>query len=470
MPTITVLIAAHNEEDRIGAALESLYGQTRAPDHIVVVDDRSSDGTAKVAESFNCEVLPTVGNTGRKSGALNYGLKRFLAVLDDNDMVLCMDADTQLAPDFLLVAEKRIAQHDVEMAPVGAVGAIFTGEPPFNMVQSLQRNEYARYQTDLRRRKARAEVISGTGGLFPVSVLRAVTEVRGYVYDVNALTEDFELTLAIKTLGYRTASPKECTLVTELMPTLGTLYHQRLRWQRGALANLNTYRFTKTTTPYILRQMAMYVGVLFPVFFATSITLAIFDGGLPWSWWWTALCSLVIVERVWTVRPAGWRGVALAAAIVPEVLYDFFQHFVFIRAAADEITSAAENWDKTEADGKSHILQGIIRETWTGSAIVLTAALAWGAAILDIQWYVMAVIVLAGVVHSIIRGIQWDPLGEVYGSNGLGRRQREAIRRHGCKEHGPSAGRVYARSNRTNTHKGIESIFSDDSRLCPACA
>ena len=123
MPTITVLIAAHNEEDRIGAALESLYGQTRAPDHIVVVDDRSEDGTAQVAESFNCEVLPTVGNTGRKSGALNYGLKRFLAVLDDDDMVLCMDADTQLAPDFLLVAEKRIAQHDVGMAPIGAVGA-----------------------------------------------------------------------------------------------------------------------------------------------------------------------------------------------------------------------------------------------------------------------------------------------------------------------------------------------------------
>jgi hypothetical protein len=296
-----------------------------------------------------------------------------------------------------------------------------------NFVQSLQRNEYARYQTDLRRRKARAEVISGTGGLFPVSVLRAVTEVRGYVYDVNALTEDFELTLAIKTLGYRTASPKECILVTELMPTLGTLYHQRLRWQRGALANLTTYGFTKVCTPYILRQMAMYIGVLFPVFFATSITLAILDGGLPWSWWWTGLCSLVIVERVWTVRPAGWRGVTLAALVVPEVLYDFFQHFVFIRAAADEITSAAENWDKAEADGKAAILQGIIRETWTGAAILLTAALAWGASILGVQWHVMAAIVLAGVVHSIIRGIQFDPLGELHGSNELSRRHKARI-------------------------------------------
>ena len=142
---------------------------------------------------------------------------------------------------------------------------------------------------------------------------------------MDALTEDFELTLAIKSLGYRTASPKECTLVTELMPTWSTLYHQRLRWQRGALANLNTYGFTKTVTPYILRQLAMYVGVLFPVFFATSITLAIFDGGLPWSWWWTALCSLVIVERIWTVKtrwvarcgPSSHRGARGALRLLP---------------------------------------------------------------------------------------------------------------------------------------------------------
>ena len=59
---------------------------------------------------------------------------------------------------------------------------------------------------------------------------------------------------------------------------------------------------------------------------------------------------------------------------------------------------------------------------------MLTAALAWGASLLELQWHVMAVIVLAGVIHSFIRAIQFDPLGEVFGNYELGRRQREAVR------------------------------------------
>ena len=55
------------------------------------------------------------------------------------------------------------------------------------------------------------------------------------VYRQDALTEEFELTLAIKHLGYTTVSPRECQVLTEVMEDIPSLWRQRLRWQQGAL-------------------------------------------------------------------------------------------------------------------------------------------------------------------------------------------------------------------------------------------
>ena len=42
----------------------------------------------------------------------------------------------------------------------------------------------------------------------------------GRVYDTLALTEDNELTIALKTLGARMVSPLECRVITEVMTDL----------------------------------------------------------------------------------------------------------------------------------------------------------------------------------------------------------------------------------------------------------
>ncbi len=114
---------------------------------------------------------------------------------------------------------------------------------------TLQRNEYARYARDVRRLKGKVLCLTGTATLFSVKALKEVAEERptGDVYDVEVLTEDFELTLALKHLGYEVVAPKECTLTTEVMETWGDLARQRLRWKRGAVENLVQYGLTRVT-------------------------------------------------------------------------------------------------------------------------------------------------------------------------------------------------------------------------------
>lgn len=52
MPYVSVIMPAHNEEPYIGAAIESVLGQTYDRWELVVVDDHSTDRTAEIVRSF----------------------------------------------------------------------------------------------------------------------------------------------------------------------------------------------------------------------------------------------------------------------------------------------------------------------------------------------------------------------------------------------------------------------------------
>ncbi|QNS06267.1 glycosyltransferase family 2 protein [Streptomyces xanthii] len=349
--SLVALIPAHDEQDRIVATLAGLYRQASRPDRIVVVADNCTDETARIAAHCGAEVFVPTDNHDKKAGALNQALGPLLDELDDDAYVLVQDADTVLNPDFVACAVDAMADPEV-----GAVGGIFYGEPGGGLLGLLQRMEYQRYAVEIRRKKNEAVVLTGTGTLFRASVLREVRAARlagtvgggdGY-YSLASLTEDDEITKAVKTLGHRTVSPDGCWLVTEVMPSLGKLWHQRLRWQRGALENLRDYGWTPVTAPYFRQQMLLGAGALalglFATFAVLSLTLVGWHG---FSVFWTAITLLFVVERTLTVRRLGWRASLLAAPLVPELLYDAFRQAVFLRSLLDLALRREARWVAT---------------------------------------------------------------------------------------------------------------------------
>ena len=82
------------------------------------------------------------------------------------------------------------------------------------------------------------------------------------MYDTLALTEDNELTLALKTLGGRMVSPPQCRVTTEVMTTWRDLWRQRLRWHRGALENIGRLRPHPATAVYWGQQLRLAYGVV----------------------------------------------------------------------------------------------------------------------------------------------------------------------------------------------------------------
>jgi cellulose synthase/poly-beta-1,6-N-acetylglucosamine synthase-like glycosyltransferase len=347
---LTVLVPAHDEALTIGATLESLCGQTRRPDKVVVVADNCTDDTAGIARRGGAEVFTTVGNSDKKAGALNQALAEMFEHIETRDVVMIMDADSVIVPEFLQTAMGRL-EADPDLI---AVGGVFYGEEGSGLVGQLQRSEFTRYQRYISRRRGKVFVLTGTASLLRTYALKAVADSRGEllpgdpgrVYDTLAMTEDNEMTLALKTLGAKMVSPMQCRVVTEVMPTLRALWRQRMRWQRGALENIGAYGLTRATLIYWLQQLGIGYGTiaLNAYLFLMLVTVLAADE-FQLVWFWVAIGMIFVVERVVTVWAAGWRGRALAAPLVIELAYDLMLQAVYVKSLLDIATGRASGWN-----------------------------------------------------------------------------------------------------------------------------
>jgi cellulose synthase/poly-beta-1,6-N-acetylglucosamine synthase-like glycosyltransferase len=347
---LTVLVPAHDEALTITATLKSLRKQTRPPDKVVVVADNCSDDTAEVAREHGADVFSTVGNTEKKAGALNQALSEMFNDIRARDVVMVMDADSVIVPEFLETAMGRL-DADPDLI---AVGGVFYGEGGPGLVGQLQRNEYTRYQRIISRRKGKVFVLTGTASLFRTYALKAVADSRGQllpgdpgqVYDTLALTEDNEMTLSLKSLGAKMVSPMQCRVVTEVMPTWRALWRQRMRWQRGALENIGAYGLTRATLRYWLQQIAIGYGTiaLNAYLLLLLITLLAADS-FQFVWFWSAIGLIFVVERVVTVWSVGWRGRAIALPLVIEIGYDLALQAVYVKSLFDIATGRAAGWN-----------------------------------------------------------------------------------------------------------------------------
>lgn len=346
--SVTALVPAHQEEDSILETITALQSQTAPVERIVVIADNCTDRTVEIALAAGAEVFETSGNTKRKAGALNQAL----AALDLGEFVLICDADTQLAPQFAEVALQRLADPEV-----GAVGAVFRGEPAgAGLLGMFQAMEWTRYARQLRR-TGRVWVLSGTGAVIRTAAARKVAQarggvlpgVRGDVYLADALTEDFEFTIALNTVGYRMCSPATCTSVTELMPSWRLLWGQRLRWYGGALETIREHGFNKVTRRYWGQQVMLAVGVVFMLLYLGLTAVGVASGTVSTTWFWTGIGVLFCIERTVTVWPSGWKPRLLAAALIPELFYAIFLQAVFVTALATSVTGRRIRWVHTTA-------------------------------------------------------------------------------------------------------------------------
>ena len=160
------------------------------------------------------------------------------------------------------------------------------------------------------------------------------------------MTEDNELTLALKTLGAKMVSPMQCRVITEVMPTWQALWRQRMRWQRGALENIGAYGLTRATLRYWLQQIGIGYGTLALNAYCLLLALTLLAAdGFRFAWFWVAVGMIFVIERLVTAWAVGWRGRLIAAPLVIEIGYDLVLQAVFVKSLFDIATGRAAGWN-----------------------------------------------------------------------------------------------------------------------------
>lgn len=113
MKKISVVIPAYNEEKLISRCLESLESQTIKPNEIIVVDNNSTDSTAKIASGF--PLVKVIAES--RQGIVFARDAGFNAVT--TDIIARCDADSILPPNWIERIHKDFENHPDIVAVTG---------------------------------------------------------------------------------------------------------------------------------------------------------------------------------------------------------------------------------------------------------------------------------------------------------------------------------------------------------------
>lgn len=261
LPSVTIAVAACNEEKTITKTISSLVNlkYPKEKTEIIVVNDGSRDNTAGVVESLirkhrNSEIKLVNKKNGGKASAVNAALK-----IAKGEIFGVVDADSRVEEDAL-----RLSIPHFDDVKVGAVISRVKVDKPRNMLEKVQRFEYI-MSNMIRKLMARIGTLAMTPGV--LSLYRTAL-VRGLGYfDENKknMTEDLEIAMRLKYHGYIVEMEPASITHTMVPPSLRALWRQRIRWSRGYIYNHWKYRdmfFSRKHSVFGLFQMPVNLLVV----------------------------------------------------------------------------------------------------------------------------------------------------------------------------------------------------------------
>lgn len=238
--TLTIVIPAHNEEDCLDDTLEACLNQTVPAERIVVVDDGSTDGTGSTIRSYHgVEIIDKLPPTGCKAKAQNLAINSC-----DTDLVLTIDADTVIKPDFIEEIKKPFADPDV-MVAAGFVNTKFT----HTMMERGRRIEYLygfHFFRPIQNAAGTPMVCSGCCSAFRREPLVA----RGG-FPSGTVAEDMDYTWTQLTAGEKAvyATKAECVVEDPSTPKLYRI--QTHRWMSGFFQNIRKHGLSLWRKPML---------------------------------------------------------------------------------------------------------------------------------------------------------------------------------------------------------------------------
>ena len=230
-PFVDIVIPVYNEERNIASCLDSIYNSNYPKEKmkVNVVDDGSTDKTADIVRGYKDVEIIKQAHLG-KTEALNKGV-----IESCYGFILTVDADTILDKECIREIVKPFTDEKV-----GAVTGAIKVKNHNKVITAFQNIEY--HYNNLIRSSFSKVFENGVWFFGALACYRkSIIEKVGY-FKKDTPTEDMDIALEIKKLGYKTISLNKANCHTVVPETLKGLYKQRSRWWIGGLKSLMNNR------------------------------------------------------------------------------------------------------------------------------------------------------------------------------------------------------------------------------------
>lgn len=277
-PSITILVAAYNEEKSIADTINSIFGQNYPGElEVIVIDDGSTDTTAAILNNINDPRLrPLIlSKNGGKSSALNAGLE-----IASHEIVITVDADTYLYKEALKILVARYINDPPNT--VAVAGAISVRNSRQNIITKFQEWDYFHGIAVIKRVQSLYQGTLVAQGAFSLYSRDVVREIGGWS---NCVGEDIVLSWGMLIRGYRIGYAENAVVFTNVPENYKQLFQQRRRWARGMFEALRAYPkilFTRrlSLTFVIMNMFFPWIDLAYLLFFIPGLIAALFGNYL----------------------------------------------------------------------------------------------------------------------------------------------------------------------------------------------
>ncbi|PQP82571.1 glycosyl transferase family 2 [Paenibacillus sp. PCH8] len=282
--SFAVLVAAHNEEQVIGALMENLKQLDYPEDlyEVFVICDNCTDGTAQIVREHGLNAcVRTNADLRGKGYAIEWMLKYLWELPRQYDAVVMFDADNLVDRNFLLEMNDDLCNGSRVIQ-----GYIDTKNPEDSWITAAYGVSYwyiNRLWQLSRHNLKMANFLGGTGMCFETNLLKEIG------WGATSLVEDLEFTMRSVQQNVYPVFNYDAKVFDEKPLTFKASARQRLRWMQGHFTVARRYFFPllwqaikeRSLVKFDLAVYGANVYVVLLTFLMTAVMwvdMAIFNG------------------------------------------------------------------------------------------------------------------------------------------------------------------------------------------------
>jgi cellulose synthase/poly-beta-1,6-N-acetylglucosamine synthase-like glycosyltransferase len=288
--TVSLIVAAHNEETIIGEKILNCLALEYPPEklQIIIASDCSQDRTDHIVAQYKAQGVQHVRLPERRG---KIAAQNLAASTAKGEILAFSDSSTMLHPSSLRKMVRNFAD--------GMVGCV-SGEDKSVSTNGRQIEDeglYVKYEMAVRRWESKLGSIVGASGCF-FSLRRSL-----WMPQAEFLAEDFSIPLAIREQGFRTIAEPQAVVYVKTVASADSEFARRVRAAGHGLAGilckkrlLNPFRFglfsiqlishkmLRFTVPFLLiatfvsNGMLVQTGLLYSSIFILQVALYVCAG------------------------------------------------------------------------------------------------------------------------------------------------------------------------------------------------